>query len=153
MFVFRKIWHALFFWNTRVEIRPFAFLPTNELNAIQKTYFYKFKFTIHQTFLQNSNIPPVWIVTLIMQRSTVCICYSMFEDHQKMPHHNSNTYSNAQQLNKVLLAFSLLLTSPSPTGINIFRVISKNTRPLNWMCAKLTVKTILVCLIPHFESI
>ena len=29
MFVFRKIWHALFSWNTRFEIRPFALLPTN----------------------------------------------------------------------------------------------------------------------------
>ena len=27
MFVFRKIWRALFFWNTRFEIRPFALLP------------------------------------------------------------------------------------------------------------------------------
>ena len=24
MFVFRKIWRALFSWNTRFEIRPFA---------------------------------------------------------------------------------------------------------------------------------
>ena len=29
MFVFRKIWRALFSWNTRFEIRPFALLPTN----------------------------------------------------------------------------------------------------------------------------
>ena len=29
MFVFRKIWRALFSWNTRFEIRPFAILPTN----------------------------------------------------------------------------------------------------------------------------
>ena len=28
MFVFRKIWCASFSWNTRVEIRPFAILPT-----------------------------------------------------------------------------------------------------------------------------
>ena len=28
MFVFRKIWRALFFWNIRFEIRPFALLPT-----------------------------------------------------------------------------------------------------------------------------
>ena len=28
MFVFRKIWCALFCWNTRFEIRPFALLPT-----------------------------------------------------------------------------------------------------------------------------
>ena len=27
-FVFRKIWCALFSWNTRFEIRPFALLPT-----------------------------------------------------------------------------------------------------------------------------
>ena len=29
MLVFRKIWRALFIWNTRSEIRPFALLPTN----------------------------------------------------------------------------------------------------------------------------
>ena len=29
MFVFRKIWRALFSWNTRSEIRPFALIPTN----------------------------------------------------------------------------------------------------------------------------
>ena len=28
MFVFRKIWRALFSWNTRFEIRPFVLLPT-----------------------------------------------------------------------------------------------------------------------------
>ena len=28
MFVFQKIWHALFSWNTRFEIRPFTLLPT-----------------------------------------------------------------------------------------------------------------------------
>ena len=28
MFVFRKIWRALFSWNIRFEIRPFALLPT-----------------------------------------------------------------------------------------------------------------------------
>ena len=28
MFVFRKIWRALFSWNTRFEIRPFALSPT-----------------------------------------------------------------------------------------------------------------------------
>ena len=29
MFIFRKIWCALFSWNTHFEIRPFALLPTN----------------------------------------------------------------------------------------------------------------------------
>ena len=29
MFVFRKIWRALFSRNTRYEIRTFALLPTN----------------------------------------------------------------------------------------------------------------------------
>ena len=29
MFVFRKIWRALFSCNTRFEIRPFILLPTN----------------------------------------------------------------------------------------------------------------------------
>ena len=28
IFVFQKIWHALFSWNTRFQIRPFALLPT-----------------------------------------------------------------------------------------------------------------------------
>ena len=31
MFVFRKIWRALFSWNTRFEIRPFALLPEKYL--------------------------------------------------------------------------------------------------------------------------
>ena len=33
MLIFRKIWHALFFGNTRFEIRPFALLPTNSLSG------------------------------------------------------------------------------------------------------------------------
>ena len=32
MFVFVKIWHALFSWNTRFEIRAFALLPTEFAN-------------------------------------------------------------------------------------------------------------------------
>ena len=32
MFVFRKIWHALIFWNTHFEICPFALLPTLYVN-------------------------------------------------------------------------------------------------------------------------
>ena len=28
MFVIRKIWRALLSWNTRLEIQPFALLPT-----------------------------------------------------------------------------------------------------------------------------
>ena len=35
MFVFRKIWRALFSWNTCFEIRPFALLPTKGI--LQKT--------------------------------------------------------------------------------------------------------------------
>ena len=35
MFVFRKIWCALFSGNTRFEIRPFALLLT-KLEALQK---------------------------------------------------------------------------------------------------------------------
>ena len=30
MFVFQKIWRALFSWNTRFEIRPSALLPNNK---------------------------------------------------------------------------------------------------------------------------
>ena len=56
IFVFRKIWRAFFFRNTRFEIRPFALLPTNcELLFKKKNYklrvtfyelqFYKIKFT------------------------------------------------------------------------------------------------------------
>ena len=37
MFVFRKIWHALFSQNTRFEIRPFALLLT-KLAIISTTY-------------------------------------------------------------------------------------------------------------------
>ena len=35
MFVFRKIWRALFSWNTRFEIRPFTLLPT--ISKISRT--------------------------------------------------------------------------------------------------------------------
>ena len=44
MFVFRKIWRALFSWNTRFEIRPFALLPTKRcwcceiMNVLQNQY-------------------------------------------------------------------------------------------------------------------
>ena len=31
MFFFRKIWRALFSWNTRFKIRPLALLPTKRL--------------------------------------------------------------------------------------------------------------------------
>ena len=34
MFVFRKIWRALFSCNTHSEIRPFALLPTNCLLSV-----------------------------------------------------------------------------------------------------------------------
>ena len=36
MFVFRKIWRALFSWNVRFEIRPFALLPTNHQKPVIK---------------------------------------------------------------------------------------------------------------------
>ena len=35
MFVFWKIWRALFSYNTRFEIRPFALLPTSWDGAIE----------------------------------------------------------------------------------------------------------------------
>ena len=31
---FQKIWRALFPWNTRFEIRPFASLPTNSMKVV-----------------------------------------------------------------------------------------------------------------------
>ena len=34
MFVFRKIWRALFSCNTRFEIRIFALLPTNSASKV-----------------------------------------------------------------------------------------------------------------------
>ena len=42
MFVFRKIWRALFSWNTRFEIWPFALLPTHcpwQLHALKYSIF------------------------------------------------------------------------------------------------------------------
>ena len=40
MSVFRKIWHALFPYNTRFEIRPFALLPTiSRHSSFSKTFF------------------------------------------------------------------------------------------------------------------
>ena len=43
MFVFRKIWRALFPWNTRFEIRPFALLPTIKAKALNlfSTHYFK----------------------------------------------------------------------------------------------------------------
>ena len=38
MFVFQKIWRALFSLNTRFEILPFALLPTNLYDIRQKHY-------------------------------------------------------------------------------------------------------------------
>ena len=39
MFVFRKIWRALFSWNTRFEIRSFALLPTKYVYILHGNYF------------------------------------------------------------------------------------------------------------------
>ena len=43
MFVFRKIWRALFSWNTHFEIRPFILLPTKyddvDYCSIQRKFF------------------------------------------------------------------------------------------------------------------
>ena len=47
MFVFRKIWCALFFWNTRFEIRPFAILPA--IHAFMLILFFHIK--ISEDFL------------------------------------------------------------------------------------------------------
>ena len=50
MFAFRKIWHALFSWNNRFEIRSFALLPT--------TYFQehlRMVTTRHSSFRRVSN--------------------------------------------------------------------------------------------------
>ena len=38
MFVFEKIWRALFSLNTRFEIRPFASLLTNYIDSILLKY-------------------------------------------------------------------------------------------------------------------
>ena len=46
MFVFRKIWCALFSGNTRSEIRPFTLLPT-KLERQFKRYFKGFR--MHST--------------------------------------------------------------------------------------------------------
>ena len=35
MFVFQKIWRALFSWNTRFEIRPVALLPAMHVRNVQ----------------------------------------------------------------------------------------------------------------------
>ena len=42
MFVFQKIWRALFSWNTRFEIRPFALLPTNSRFGLKSFVILKF---------------------------------------------------------------------------------------------------------------
>ena len=38
MFAFRKIWRALFSYNTRFEIRPFALLPLNSKKSLGQNF-------------------------------------------------------------------------------------------------------------------
>ena len=40
MFVFRKIWCALFSWNARFEIRPLALLPTISQNLSRNCHWF-----------------------------------------------------------------------------------------------------------------
>ena len=44
MFVFWKVWRALFSWNTRLEIHLFALLPTNDVACFKQHVDY-FKIT------------------------------------------------------------------------------------------------------------
>ena len=68
---FRKIWRALFSWNTRFEIRPFALLPT----------YYWPNYTITSCYSANNSFSIVWLFELhfIFKRVIVThsaqICY------------------------------------------------------------------------------
>ena len=48
MFVFRKIWRALFSWNTRFEICPFALLPTTWQDELKNTQYKKDKYNHYE---------------------------------------------------------------------------------------------------------
>ena len=51
MFVFRKIWRALFSWNTRFEIRAFALIPTISQTTRRTLFFHcSWDFWIFQQF-------------------------------------------------------------------------------------------------------
>ena len=47
MFVFRKIWRALFSWKARFEIRSFVLLPTNFGNEKKFSYCKQWKWKHH----------------------------------------------------------------------------------------------------------
>ena len=66
MFIFRKIWRALFSWNTRFEIRPFALLQTN--------YFRK---TLHFRYLRRlwARLYHPW------GKFSICILSQMKREH------------------------------------------------------------------------
>ena len=53
MFIFRKNWRDLFSWNTRVEIRPFALLPTIGHLVITLTQLKQLTITLIDHQLQN----------------------------------------------------------------------------------------------------
>ena len=69
MFVFQKIWRALFSRNTRFEVHPFALLPTKrpterdnhisykiskeQKNASEILYFYLLQTSSHNSFVLN----------------------------------------------------------------------------------------------------
>ena len=73
MFIFRKIWCALFSWNTHFEIRPFALLPTTSsvflklLNifVLSRHYYLCFQFI-------------VWVAYIIgcLWTATWCGCFT-----------------------------------------------------------------------------
>ena len=58
MFVFRKIWRALFSLNTRFEIRPFALLPTTSDYHFVLTHL---KPMFHCTSPENQRLSDVFI--------------------------------------------------------------------------------------------
>ena len=85
MFVFRKIWRALFSWNTRSEIRPFALLPTiyGFLKYLSRVFFTIIVFITMGSYLalvntNVTNLQKVLEVPLILETSDPNCAFIVF---------------------------------------------------------------------------
>ena len=73
MFVFRKVWRALFSWNTHFGIRPFALLPTSYVLDNFRHYFHAKAFKIPLTILFNN----FWLclLKLLVKATAISVKY------------------------------------------------------------------------------
>ena len=108
MFVFWKIWRALFSWNTRFEIRLFALLPTNSWKKLQQIPVFK------------SMTKLTWIWHLIKRRRFFCCFVLLLALHSVYVQQISEKTKNIGLLgsenylvvqNTVLMLLAIRLTS------------------------------------------